>query len=141
MNISIEQMSQIHLSQIDLKEFDDFWNINMLKQELSLENSFYIIAKCDNVIVGFAGINIIVDEAHLANIVVRKDKRNLKIGSLLLEALINKAKESAFLITLEVNVKNLAAIHLYEKYGFKTLGRRKKYYNNQFDAFIMTKYF
>ena len=62
-------------------------------------------------------------------------------GSLLLENLINKAKNSSILITLELNEKNLTAIHLYEKYGFKKVGLRKKYYDNKFDAYIMTKYF
>lgn len=62
-------------------------------------------------------------------------------GSKLLEALINKAKETCIFITLEVNVKNIPAINLYKKYNFKILGTRKKYYNNKFDAYIMTKYF
>lgn len=62
-------------------------------------------------------------------------------GSLLLENLINKAKNSSVLITLEVNEKNFSAIHLYEKYGFEKVGLRKKYYDNKFDAYIMTKYF
>ena len=42
--------------------------------------------------------------------------------------------------TLEVNVNNTPAINLYEKFGFKNLGIRKKYYNNATDAIIMTKY-
>lgn len=65
----------------------------------------------------------------------------MEFGSLLLEALIDKSKHSSILITLEVNEKNLPAIHLYEKYGFKKVGSRKKYYDNKFDAYIMTKYF
>ena len=44
---------------------------------------------------GFAGINLILDEAHIANIAVRKDLRNLKIGSKLLKALINEASTKA----------------------------------------------
>lgn len=86
-------------------------------------------------------MNIILDEAHIANIVVKKNLRNLKIGSKLLEALINEAKSKTTSITLEVNEKNLPAISLYKKYGFETLGKRKHYYNNQDDAYIMTKYF
>lgn len=62
------------------------------------------------------------------------------IGSKLLEELIKKAEEVSSLITLEVNEENKPAIHLYEKYGFKLLGKRKKYYKNN-DALIMTKYF
>lgn len=65
----------------------------------------------------------------------------MEFGSLLLEGLINKAKLSSILITLEVNEKNLPAIHLYEKYGFEKVGIRKKYYDNKYDAYIMTKYF
>ena len=62
------------------------------------------------------------------------------IGSKLLEELIKKAKDTSTLITLEVNEENKPAIHLYEKYGFKLLGKRKNYYKDN-DALIMTKYF
>ncbi len=129
------------LDNLNLDDFDDFWNMNILRSELSNENSYYIIAKSEKDILGFAGLNFILDEAHIANIVVKKDKRRLKIGSKLLEALIKKASTTSSLITLEVNEKNIPAISLYKKYGFETLGFRKKYYNNQFDAYIMTKYF
>lgn len=64
----------------------------------------------------------------------------LVFGKKLLENLINEAKSKASLITLEVNTENEIAINLYKKYGFKNLGKRKKYYNNTFDAYIMTKY-
>lgn len=141
MDIEIEKMLPTHLTLINLKEFDDFWNINMLKEELLSPTSYYIVAKCDTNIVGFAGINMIVDEAHIANIVVKKNFRNLGIGSKLLYNLINTAKKEATSITLEVNEKNIPAIKLYTKYGFETLGKRKKYYYNTYDAYIMTKYF
>lgn len=52
-----------------------------------------------------------------------------------------KAKEKATSITLEVNEENEPAIKLYKKYGFNILGKRKNYYNNMHDAYIMTKYF
>lgn len=63
-----------------------------------------------------------------------------EFGKKLLEALINEAKTKASLITLEVNTENEIAINLYKKYGFENLGKRKKYYDNTFDAYIMTKY-
>ena len=141
MDIQIEYMSKNHLCNINFDDFDDFWNIHMLEEELSLNNTFYIIAKCNNLIAGFAGISIILDEAHISNIAVKKDMRGRKIGSLLLERLIKEASKKCSFITLEVNEKNLPAIQLYEKYGFINLGKRKKYYNNKFDAYIMTKYF
>ncbi len=90
---------------------------------------------------GFAGINLILDEAHIANIAVKKDFRLNGIGTKLLEALIDFSRKHASSITLEVNTENTIAIHLYEKYGFESLGKRNKYYNNKFDAYIMTKFF
>ena len=70
---------------------------------------------------------------------MRIDKRNQKIGSLLLENLIqlSKSLNSSFL-TLEVNINNSNAIKLYTKYGFKNLGIRQNYYNGNTDAYIMT---
>lgn len=78
MEIKTQEMLEEHLKQININEFDDFWNMNILKQDLSLPYSYYIIAKCEEKIVGFAGINIILEEAHIANIAVKKDMRNLR---------------------------------------------------------------
>lgn len=90
-------------------------------------------------IVGFAGIVKIIDEITIMNIVVKKAKRNLGIGSALLEKIIKFSKEqNAISITLEVNVHNLSAIALYQKFGFKQVGLRKKYYHNTDDAILMT---
>lgn len=122
-------------------DFDDFWSYNIFKSELENENSKYIIAILNNEIIGFAGIWQVIDEAHITNIVVRKDFRKLGIGSLLLEKLIDICKnlESINSITLEVNEDNMTAQKLYEKFNFKVLGKRKNYYNNK-AAIIMTLY-
>ena len=81
---------------------------------------------------------LIIDEVNIMNIVVRKNKRKLGIGSLLLNEIIRFSKiHSAASITLEVNEKNIPAIKLYEKYGFKQVGLRKKYYNNEDNAILM----
>lgn len=125
-----------------LTDFDDFWSYNILKQELENSKSKYFVAKQENEIVGFAGIMLIIDEVNIMNIVVKKDKRNLGIGSLLLEEIINYSKiHIATSITLEVNEKNIPAIKLYKKYGFKQVGLRKKYYNNEEDAILMNLVF
>ena len=103
-------------------------------------NSYYIVAKQNQEVVGFAGITNIIDEVNVMNIVVRKDKRGLKIGSILFEKIIEIATElHAKTITLEVNENNLPAINLYQKYGFQQVGLRKKYYHNTDDAILMTK--
>ena len=66
-NIEVSQMSNDDL--LDLKdsllnEFDDFWTYNILEQEFNNENTTYIVAKDDNLVVGFAGILVIMDEAN-----------------------------------------------------------------------------
>lgn len=143
-NIKISRMTVSDLSEIEdilFSDFDDFWNVNIFKSELLNPNSKYIVAKTDNKIVGYAGIWKAVDDVHITNIVTAKNLRRHNIGSILLSNLIEMAKEEIGItsITLEVNHTNIPAQKLYEKFGFKVVGLRKKYYNNTDDAIIMSK--
>lgn len=141
-NLQISDMTINDFNEIEPiynSDFDDFWTARNLKSELENISSKYIVARLSNKIVGFAGIWFSVDDAHITNIVVHKNYRHHGIGSLLLEKLIELAKIKDS-ITLEVNTKNIYAQKLYLKYGFKTLGIRKKYYDGVEDAFIMTLY-
>lgn len=137
MNISDLELIQDSL----ISDFDDFWNVNTFKTELLNPNSKYIVAKVNNKIVGFAGIWKAVDDVHITNIVTAKKLRRQNIGSILLSNLIEMAKSEIGItsITLEVNSTNIPAQKLYEKFGFKKVGIRKKYYNNTDDAIIYTK--
>lgn len=143
-NIQISKMDISDLEEIKdvlLSDFDDFWNVNTFKEELLNPNSKYIVAKINNKIVGFAGIWKSVDDVHITNIVTSKSFRNQHIGSMMLSNLIELAKNENNItsITLEVNSNNIPAQKLYEKFGFKVVGLRKKYYNNIDDAIIYTK--
>lgn len=142
-SIKIFSMTLEDLEQIkeELEEnFDKFWTYGILKSEIANINSKYIVAKCKEEIVGFAGITLILDEANIMNIVTKKEKRRQGIGTILLENLIKISKElKAKSITLEVNINNNEAINLYKKFKFEEVGLRKKYYNNIDDALIMTK--
>ena len=122
-------------------DFDEFWNASILESELKSENSKYIIAEESNEILGFAGILVTPDDAQITNIVTKKSERKKGIGSLLLDRLINMTKElGKDSISLEVNELNVPAINLYEKQGFRAVGKRRKYYNGISDAIIMTKF-
>lgn len=129
------------IEDILLSDFDDFWNVNTFKNELLNPNSKYIVAKIDDTIVGFAGLWKSVDDVHITNIVAAKKFRRQNIGSILLSHLIQmaKAEKDITSITLEVNSNNITAQKLYEKFDFKVVGLRKKYYNNIDDAIIYTK--
>lgn len=140
MKISSMNIFDLEIIKDKLDDFDDFWNYNILKSELENENSKYIVAKINDEIVGFGGIWLAPFEIHITNIVVRKDKRNNGIGTKLMNEILNMAKkENLKEITLEVNSNNLSAIKLYEKFDFKKVGMRKRYYNNTDDAIIMTR--
>lgn len=137
--MTIEDLESI--KNILASDFDNFWSFDVLEDELECDNSYVIVAKnTDNTIVGFAGLKTILDEADIMNIVVKKDFRHNGIGSILLENLINYSKNMNMkTITLEVNENNLSAIRLYDKFSFDKLGIRKKYYNGESDAIIMSK--
>ena len=140
-NFEISKMSIEDLNSISNnlnKDFDDFWNYNILKQELNNTNSYYIVCKQNNEIIGFAGIITIIDIAELNNIVVKKSYRGKGISTLLLENLIQIAKSNnCKQINLEVASTNIVAINLYKKFNFKQVGLRPKYYENA-DALLLT---
>lgn len=144
MLIDIKKMNKDHLEEIKNKlseQFDEFWNYNVLENELENPLSEYIVAIYKGEVVGYAGIWKPLDEAHVTNIVTRIDKRHNKIGTQMLKKLVEMAKENELkCVTLEVNEHNKNAIKLYEKFNFKEVGRRKNYYNNTDDAIIMTLY-
>lgn len=88
---------------------------------------------------GYAGLWLIVDEAHITTIAVRPEFRGRGLGELMLVALTDIAiRIRARWLTLEVRVSNTVAQTLYRKYGFKPAGIRQRYYtDNHEDAMIM----
>ena len=128
MEINISNMTFADLENLKdflQSDFDEFWSYDILLSELSSSNSRYIVAKNkDNTIVGFAGIKIILDEAELMNIVTKKNMRHMGIASSMLNYLFSLCRENNIkLINLEVN---------------NEVGFRKKYYDNTYDALLMT---
>jgi [ribosomal protein S18]-alanine N-acetyltransferase len=91
-------------------------------------------------IVGYAGMWIMMDEAHITTIALRAKRRGQGLGELLLASLMEMAFDvRAQRVTLEVRVSNEAAQRLYRKYGFRVEGTRARYYSdNNEDAYIMT---
>lgn len=90
-------------------------------------------------IVGYGGLWLTVDDAHVTTIAVDPSHRGSGVGELLLNALIDHAYElQARMLTLEVRVSNTVAQRLYIKYGFQPAGKRPRYYtDNGEDALIM----
>nr|WP_186428955.1 ribosomal protein S18-alanine N-acetyltransferase [Clostridium sp. BSD9I1] len=120
------------------------WSITSIKGELtSNTHARYVVAVENDIVVGFAGLWIIVDEGHVTNIAVHPDFRRKGIGTLLMDKLMFISKnENLIGLTLEVRKSNLSAQNLYKQFGFIEEGVRKNYYSdNGEDAIIMWKHY
>lgn len=125
---------------IEEEAFPTPWTEGAFRNELT-NNHFahYMIMECDGEVAGYAGMWLIMDEAHITNIAVRAEYRGRKLG----ERLVRELKQTAAFLgasrmTLEVRVSNRIARNLYEKLGFRSVGLRRGYYtDNGEDALIM----
>mgnify|MGYP005857048811 CR=1 FL=1 len=126
--------------EIERQSFRTPWPTDAYVHELR-ENRLatYIVARSDAELVGYAGMWVILDEAHITTIAVDPRYRGQHIGERLLMGLIDAALErGARWMTLEVRRSNVTAQALYKKYGFREIGTRKGYYSdNREDAIVM----
>ena len=129
----------IYLDELENK-FNDVFTKENVKQNIK-NNQFtnYFTYIKDNQAVAFINYDIMYERAELININVLDNYQNQHIASKLLEYMLedceNKKVKS---ITLEVKITNEKAIYLYEKYGFKQVSIRKRYYNG-IDGILMEK--
>lgn len=144
LKLTIKPMEQIDINAVVAIEEESYglhhWSKESFFNELSNDLAkYFCVFNEDGVLVGYAGIWRILEEAHITNISVKPDFRRKKIGETLLKTIIDFCyREGVKYLTLEVRVSNQKAINLYEKYGFKSLGVRKAYYqDNNEDALIM----
>ena len=91
-------------------------------------------------VVGFLGVWMMADEAHIVTVAVRESHRRRGLAELLVISSIDMARDAGQgLMTLECRVSNEAALALYEKYGFDQVGLRPRYYSdNHEDAYVLT---
>jgi len=126
---------------IEQASFRTPWPAYAFRQELETNRlARYLVARVGDEVVAYAGVWLMVDEAHITTFAVIPGWRRRGIGSALLQAVMDLAIEmGAVEGTLEVRLSNLEARRLYEKYGFRPVGVRPRYYSdNGEDALIMT---
>ena len=127
--------------QIELASFKAPWPANAYRSELETNRlASYLVARIGDDIVAYGGMWLMVDEAHITTFAVHPAWRRQQIGERLLLAFLDLAADRrAREATLEVRLSNLAARRLYEKYGFRPVGLRPRYYSDDGeDALIMT---
>ena len=118
---------------------ENYEKLFKLDEILNEKYSKMYVYEIDDNIVGFIHATVLYETIDIINIAVEPNYRRKKVASNLFDYLLTEAPSQVRLITLEVNENNLSAIHLYDKFSFDKLGIRKKYYNGESDAIIMSK--
>ena len=147
MPVRIVPMKTEHLDAVAELERTCFtvpWSRSALAEELDNALSAFLVAldETDRV-VGYAGLQVVLDEGYITNVAVRPDCRRCGIAGKLLDVFERFAEGNrlAFL-SLEVRASNYAAIALYGQHGYRGVGRRRNYYEHpKEDAVIMTREF
>ena len=144
--MKIEKMNEQHLDgvcKIEQQCFVHPWSLESIKSELGNENSLFLTATDNDKVIGYIGMNFVLDEGYIYNVAVDRDFRCKGVGSALINELVTYGKKNNFsFLTLEVRESNENARSLYSKFGFIKVGERKNYYSEPTEnAILMTKYF
>ncbi len=125
---------------IEGSSFVQPWSRQSFSSELANSQlAAYLVARVAGRVVGYGGVWVILDEAHLTTLAVENTYRSKGIASRLLSELIDKSLEmGARRMSLEVRPSNQSARGLYHKFGFIVKGLRKHYYFNE-DGLVMFK--
>jgi ribosomal-protein-alanine N-acetyltransferase len=118
------------------------WSQEAFCAEMKNEMAYYLVMEQDNQIIGYAGMWMVFDEAHVTNVAILPQYHGQGLGTKLMSGLIEYAKlQGAHSMTLEVRTKNAIAQKLYMKLDFVLAGLRPNYYTEtQEDALIMWRY-
>ena len=144
--MKIEKMTADHLEgvlEIENACFSRPWSRQSLENELKSENSLFFAAVEDGRVIGYIGMNFVLDEGYMYNVAVSSGHRKRGVGSALIRALVTYCRKNNFaFLTLEVRESNAAAVSLYSKFGFVRVGERKNYYSDPVEsAVLMTLFF
>ncbi len=139
-------MTQAHLDrvlEIENSSFSQPYSREIFEEELALDIAHPSILKVGEILVGFLDYWLIPQEIHLISIATHPAWRKKGLATFLMEHLEKEAnRQGVGRIFLDVRKSNIAAIHLYEKFGFKKIGVRRHYYSeNNEDALVMEKKF
>lgn len=136
--MSIEDIENVYM--IEKASFSTPWSKEAFYNELT-QNRFakYMVVDMGDQLVGYCGVWVVIDEAHITNIAILPGFRGNKLGEKLLRKVMEEAKKlGASTMTLEVRVSNMIAQNLYRKLGFQNGAIRKNYYtDNKEDALVM----
>lgn len=118
------------------------WSERSFTNELSNQQSYFLVGLLGQDLVAYGGMWLCIDEAHITTVAVNATDRRNGIGRALMIELLTRALALGITCsTLEVRAGNVAAIKLYESLGYRTTACRKQYYpDNKEDALVMWLY-
>ncbi len=123
---------------IERRAFPTPWSLAMFVLELSKPSGICLAARRDGRMCGYLVCSRYDTVWHIMNVAVDPDVRRTGVATTLLSALLERVGDSRARYTLEVRQSNAAAIELYQRFGFRTAGLRRRYYqDNGEDALIM----
>lgn len=143
LDVQVAGMRRRHIPavlRIETRVYPRPWSAGLFLSELAQRNSrAYFVARHKSKVVGYGGIMLLGDEGHITNIAVDPDCHRSKIGTRLMLAMIDEARERGMrAVTLEVRKSNLGAQAMYRRFGFATVGLRRGYYvETGEDAYVM----
>lgn len=119
------------------------WSRESIGQALNDPQTVVYAALENDAVIGYIGMQFVLDEGYVLNLAVDAAHRRRGVGSALLQTLVTRCKKESFaFLTLEVRESNLAARSLYGSFGFVKVGERKNYYTHPAEnAVLMTLYF
>lgn len=129
-----------HVLRIEAQVYPRPWSLALFMSELSLRATrVYVVARVDGSVVGYAGLMLTGEDAHVTTIAVDPAWQRHRIATrLLLHLARETVRKGARNLTLEVRVSNHGAQALYQRFGFKPAGIRKNYYvETNEDALVM----
>ena len=146
MEYIIVPMDRGHIPQIAALERECFstpWSENMLSDALFDPKASFIVAEDgEGGVLGYAGLQVVLDEGYIDNVAVEPDARRHGVASALLDVFCRFGAANLAFLSLEVRASNAPAIALYRKHGFQEAGRRKDYYQDPTeDALLLTRTF
>ena len=125
------------VTELEAQAYSQPWNAHIFAEELSEPTRTYLVIEDEYEVLGYAGLMVVGDEAHVTTVVVHPDRREDRLGTRLMLGLAAEAiEQGAKSMTLEVRASNEAAQRLYRRFGMAPVGVRKRYYHDE-DAMIM----
>lgn len=123
---------------LERRAFPTPWSLAMFVLELSKPGGVCLAARHDGGLVGYLICSRYDTVWHIMNVAVDPARRRVGVATALLQELFERVGDDNARFTLEVRTSNAAAISLYERFGFRTAGTRRRYYqDNGEDALIM----